>query len=489
MFNLSVLDASGKPTSGVFQGSLSMLGNYGQCLGIRAPDEDEIEITDKFEEYFRGRYCVLHMRPWMPEMKPYYHLNATIESLQRKNFKYYERTMYDDLAEIASAFNFVHMRMDLCVPSVCTEADIQRVADLLARKLEMRAKVMRCDTELYEGQWWAQLDSSSYVWITIAVVLVAIPLLACLIQKTIELGCLKLEPHSWIRECLECLSLCSIVSDRITIPSRLCKYSTSNNKPQKTGTRVFMDSLTFTSPFSHQNTIGSVPIQPEGSSVLEHQTTSSSSSPGASVSQTSLETTLEYEQQSKLKPSRSLDSTAAIMVPQLYTIRNVLIFWFILIQLSAELNYQYLRESLLLRDLLYNYWPLQLIVNTGFLFQSLVFLTGFTFAFNNLGSSCFQMIIQIILKCIRLSLAQLAVISLTIALPLIRVQSPIWRNLVEQQASVCKANGYLNLLFLQNFIAYDNIVSNFILFARTISSSFFMEEITLEKSPLLTYEI
>lgn len=126
-----MLDAIGKPSAGILEGSLTLFGNYKQCLSVRAPDEDEIEIAEEFREYFRGQYCVLQMKPYLPKKTPFYSLNSTIQSLLRdkSSYKYYEKNVYDDLSELAMAFNFVSIRADLCVPSLCSRDDIQRVAD------------------------------------------------------------------------------------------------------------------------------------------------------------------------------------------------------------------------------------------------------------------------------------------------------------------------------------------------------------------------
>ena len=126
---VKMLDAIGKPSAGILEGSLTLFGNYKQCLDVRAPDEDEIELADEFREYFRGQYCVLQLKPALPGRPHFYSLNSTIQSLLRSSYKYYERNVYDELAELAMAFHFVSIRADLCLPSRCSRDDIQRVAD------------------------------------------------------------------------------------------------------------------------------------------------------------------------------------------------------------------------------------------------------------------------------------------------------------------------------------------------------------------------
>lgn len=92
----AVLDAIGKPGSGILDGQATMFGNYRQCVGVRAPDdpddyddedEDEdaaIEKGSKFKEFFRGKYCMIHLKPWLPEKPPFYGFSTRIESLDKK---------------------------------------------------------------------------------------------------------------------------------------------------------------------------------------------------------------------------------------------------------------------------------------------------------------------------------------------------------------------------------------------------------------------
>lgn len=176
---VKMLDASGKPSSGLLGGSLTMFGNYRECLSIRAPDEDEIEIVDEFREYFRGQYCVLEMKPHLPKKRPFYTLNSTIPSLLRKNYKYYEKTVYDDLAELAMAFNYLNIRADLCAPSLCSRDDIQRVATYLATKADMKAKVLRCDVEDIDTEATI-LDENLLIWSLIFIIILLLVIISTL---------------------------------------------------------------------------------------------------------------------------------------------------------------------------------------------------------------------------------------------------------------------------------------------------------------------
>lgn len=389
-----MLDATGKPTAGIFEGSLTMFGNYRQCLSVRAPDEDEIEITEQFEEYFRGQFCVVHLKPWMPAKRPFYHLNSTIEPLLRKNYKYYEKTLYDELAEIAIAFNFVDIRLDLCVPSTCTVADIQRVAELLSRKLEMRAKVMRCDTGPRELGVMQHVDQLTGCWLILPMGLILLVILATtLVALRVGTKSSGRQLAGYERKCLakllDCLSINSALRNRLTSPRCDCTNSDVLQRDR------------------HQMTL--------------------------------------------------LDTLKKPL--PLYGLRNIFVFWFIIVQMTVELKYQYLRESLVLRNMLLSYWPFQIIINSALLFESLILITAFTYSYSNMESTLKDLIGYIVDKYVRLIPPIITLIALTIITPLIGIESPVWRNFVEQQSTICKSTGYLNLFFLQNFISYEKIVS------------------------------
>lgn len=367
-----------------------MMGNYGQCLSVRAPDEDEIEVTDQFEEYFRGQFCVIHLRPHLPKKRPFYHLNTTIDALLRKQYKYYEKTLYDELAEIAIAFQFVDIRLDLCVPSTCTKADIQRVAELLSKKLEFRAKVLRCDIEARDSSGsissLVMNDELVQYWILLPVFLLVVGFLATVLVMVKRL-------------------------DGNSVGFNLLLYSVS--------TFGALDYLLSAPKSTWDEQIG---------------------------------------KQCDQQTSGCKKAYFAKPLP-LYGLRNVFVIWFIIVQMTVQLKYQYLRESLILRDMLLNYWPFQIIINTSMIFESFILITAFTYGYCNLESTIKESFIYILRKYLRMVPPIVTLIAVTILTPSLGIVSPIWKNFVDEQAATCKSTGYLNLFFLQNFISYDNIVS------------------------------
>ncbi|KAH6946856.1 hypothetical protein HPB50_015645 [Hyalomma asiaticum] len=55
-----VLDSSGKIPDGVLEGTLVALGSYNECVDLVARDEGQDH------EYFRGQYCALDVKPYLP---------------------------------------------------------------------------------------------------------------------------------------------------------------------------------------------------------------------------------------------------------------------------------------------------------------------------------------------------------------------------------------------------------------------------------------
>lgn len=453
-----MLDATGKPSAGVFEGALTMFGNYRQCLNIRAPDEDEIEITDQFEEYFRGQFCVLHLKPWLPAKPKYYHMNTSVEALLRRNYKYYEKTLYDELAEIAIAFQFIDIRMDLCVPSTCTLADIQRVADLLSRKLEMRAKVMRCDTQARDVSLLQTLDRSTALWLLIPISFALLVAFGSLLRSICfgshfkrRLEAKRQSTSSPVSTALlsvlDCVSIQSTLESRFGARAKVASSvwsqigcSTADRCARATTQKSC--SRTDNRPHHSQDSASSAPVSNERNAIDTH-ITSCERLPHSTGEQTV----------AQISSDRPLP---------LYGLRSIFVLWFIVIQMTVELKYQYLRESLVLRNLMLSYWPFQILINSTLVFESIIIVTAFTFAYSNLESNFEQLVAYIGRKYARLTPSIATAIGLTISLPLLNIESPVWRNFADEQAQVCKSTGFLDLFYLQNFIPYDKIVSSFV---------------------------
>lgn len=364
---VKLLDASGKPGPGILEGSLSMLGNYRQCLEVRAPDEDEIELADgEYREYFRGQYCVLQMRPHLAQKPAYFSLNSTMPNLLRKSYKYYEKNVYDDLAELALAFNFVHIRADLCVPSLCSRDDIQRVADFLAKKADLRARVARCQSEPIGGS--KRLDSHQIGWL-----LIIAGFLSLVVFST-------LAHWSMVRSSNQEGGFEGVNSHRLT--SLLCSMSIANS-------------------WSHMKSV-------------------------------------HLERVNNKKPIF------------LYAIKLAILLWILLVGLISQIEFQFMREMLPLRDMIMSL-PMQFLVNSSLQFDTLILIAAFIYSYENINSNFIDLLKYNVAKYWRLMPSIMLLTALTIITPLLyQSKSPIWDDFVDGPAEACKSNGYLNLFFIQN---------------------------------------
>lgn len=82
----------GKPPSGIFEGVVTMFGNYDECLKIRVYHEDDSnqdeDIVPNYEtnneekvEFFRGQYCITEFKPWLPKKPNFYGINSEYKIL------------------------------------------------------------------------------------------------------------------------------------------------------------------------------------------------------------------------------------------------------------------------------------------------------------------------------------------------------------------------------------------------------------------------
>lgn len=400
---VKMLDATGKPGPGILEGSLSMLGNYRQCLEVRAPDEDEIELVDgEFREYFRGQYCVLQLRPHLPEKRPFFSLNSTLPSLLRKSYKYYEKNVYDDLSELALAFNFVHIRADLCVPSLCSRDDIQRVANFLASKVDLRARVARCDIQAFTDQQPTTTTTTSI--------------------KSF-LGSLDKIQSSWlIAFCIFILiiSLSTIIHCSIeTTGKRLASPNQLNNLQRK-------------------------------------QTSSLSSLANGSRFGSLLTSMSLFKAWSQIKHVH-LEQINDKRPVFLYAIKLGLLLWIFLVNLVSQLDFQFMREMLPMRQMIMDL-PMQFLVNSTLQYDALLLITAFIYAYENINSNLMDLIKFNIGKYSSLMPSIMLLVGLTTLTPLLYLdKSPVWHDFVDQQANVCKTNGLYNLLFIQNFFSFEQI--------------------------------
>ncbi|KAG9509801.1 hypothetical protein GZH46_01670, partial [Fragariocoptes setiger] len=412
---IKMLDAVGKPGAGIFSGQLTMFGNYRQCLDIRAPDEDEIEIYEVYREFFRGKYCVMHIKPNLPQRPAFYNLNATIESLKRQNYKYYEKT------------------------------------------LEMRAKVVRCETSVDDNDvsnstttktTIGGLDSNQVTWLLVVIGLIGFVLIASALATVCALLRRSHDSYVTAHDNYGHNNNYPIAS---TTAGGKQQWQNKKNKKNNSGSKQHWSQ-------SHEALMSS-----NGKLRSLLQSMSIASSMQHLSLEGAYEYTCDYYGGTCSWTDGDLDSLGDALKPMpLYGVRAALVLWCCLVTSTVQLNYQYLRELLPLRSLIMQ-WPMQLIINSTMQFESLISLCAFTFAYvsTSEASSVKQLCRYALDKFVRLAPSIMVLVALTIVTPALQPVvihgGPLWADHVQEPARVCAANGIVNLMFLQNYLPFDKI--------------------------------
>ncbi|XP_053208215.1 nose resistant to fluoxetine protein 6-like [Panonychus citri] len=369
-WSIKMLDAIGKPSAGLLEGQVSMFGNYHECLGVRVMEEDDEDVFDDEEEdkeegsedsnqskeFFRGKYCILEFKPWLPKKPPFYGMKTKLKALERPKK---DDTVMKDVADLAVFLNFVSMRMDLCVPSLCSRNDIQKVVGLIGRLIDVRGKVVRCE-----------VDEDPLTQITN-------PQVAALII----------------------LVLLFFLFATLTVVG-LCTGLFKNH-----GSIVnYLRSLTWTTAWS------------------------------------------------ELMSESSFESKSRTSV--LYGLRTIIMFWIIMVHTAIEVNFQFFRDVLWIRDVALS-WPAQFLTKSSYNFDMFIAISAFTMAYTIGSSNALKSVKFIARKYLRITpIVMIAVGWLTI-LPLgkkIYRGGPTWGDFVPKASANCANNGLFNLLYIQNFL-------------------------------------
>lgn len=113
-----MVDSNGRFPIGLISGTLSSLGAYDQCMETKVIEEDT--------ELFRGQYCILQIRPPLPQSKGRITYNKPLISLNGSKF---ENTWLDQkiAGRYATGFYSVHIYNGYCLPSTCSSTELNAV--------------------------------------------------------------------------------------------------------------------------------------------------------------------------------------------------------------------------------------------------------------------------------------------------------------------------------------------------------------------------
>ncbi|KAL7028534.1 hypothetical protein ACKWTF_005883 [Chironomus riparius] len=156
---LKLHDATARFTSGLLNGNINQLGDFDQCLNVKAPNDE-----------FQGKYCLTYLQPSIPESQRY--TNYLRRLLQSHDaFK----SNFDDPGHRVPRYSTINF--GVCVPSSCSSNDVEiamkhyteSFTDGTGVKLAVRVESEMCYVNDYE--WMSKLDLGTKIAILFCVVL------------------------------------------------------------------------------------------------------------------------------------------------------------------------------------------------------------------------------------------------------------------------------------------------------------------------------
>ncbi|XP_022236364.1 uncharacterized protein LOC111083917, partial [Limulus polyphemus] len=136
---IRMLDATGTLPSGLLEGSLTSLGSYDECVNINSSPDTSHRIIS-------GQYCSVQFRPPLPKRK-YKYYSIVVQPELLANVSQQGRLLYD-LAQNAQFFYSFAYRLGVCLPSACSRTDVHSATSLVAKTLNLRGDLIRCETKI-----------------------------------------------------------------------------------------------------------------------------------------------------------------------------------------------------------------------------------------------------------------------------------------------------------------------------------------------------
>ncbi|GIY60599.1 nose resistant to fluoxetine protein 6 [Caerostris darwini] len=142
-----LLDALGKPSAGLLEGTATALGDYDECLDITVPRRMRPVPVPPYTEKqiaFHGQFCVVEIGlPKAIKQAAMAYQIGNRSSSELANSK----TFLKDLVQIAPRADVAAFRMGVCIPSVCTQNDLQLIINEVSKLILLDANTIRCETK------------------------------------------------------------------------------------------------------------------------------------------------------------------------------------------------------------------------------------------------------------------------------------------------------------------------------------------------------
>ncbi|XP_067127087.1 nose resistant to fluoxetine protein 6-like [Centruroides vittatus] len=126
---LRMIDSFGKLPAGMLGMTQWLAGDYDQCLSIEIPQNEE-EISGKRSEQVRGKYCALTIG-----------IDESLKRITKSIHKFENNSLikiakeivkpmkFDDYLNVDVAKMKMGIRLDVCIPSTCSNEDLKNVGN------------------------------------------------------------------------------------------------------------------------------------------------------------------------------------------------------------------------------------------------------------------------------------------------------------------------------------------------------------------------
>ncbi|CAN7992617.1 unnamed protein product, partial [Ixodes pacificus] len=140
---LKLLDSSGKVPDGILEGSLSAWGAYNECVDVVARD---VGAADDVREYFRGQYCALDVRPYLPPKPKKYNPQDMFRNLTEVLPILRKALQLRSVFQVLSAFeNYLSYRANFVPVSSCLSASFFFLSTSVGKQMKSNVTVPWCE--------------------------------------------------------------------------------------------------------------------------------------------------------------------------------------------------------------------------------------------------------------------------------------------------------------------------------------------------------
>ncbi|GFT13910.1 o-acyltransferase like protein [Nephila pilipes] len=140
----SFVDSTSKSFDGILSGTVTSFGEFDQCLETVVPHPKQ-----KDNILFEGQYCSVEIRFRVPPKKRRYYFYDHVTELE--NFTGTEVLKF--FTEKAHFMYCSSILIGVCIPSGCTDKDLNQILTLAAEKLHIDAEANHCETKQKEKKF------------------------------------------------------------------------------------------------------------------------------------------------------------------------------------------------------------------------------------------------------------------------------------------------------------------------------------------------